>query len=1001
MRLCFLLYSTFTIQLLTFSQQPNFSFQKVEGLSQNTVFSICQDKQGFLWVATGDGLNRYDGQTFRSYKPSTKNEAGFITGRVIRNKIIEGHSNSLWLSTEAGLHNFRKKNNNFLYHVPFADSFRYANGSPYPIIEKEGVLWFGKSNAGILSLHIASGAYTLFPFPQDGNFNYYADEDVSLDRFGNIWFSRETGLYRFNIKSHTWQSYLLKIKLKEICIRGDELFIASEKGLLVFNIIDQSYFLVKTAGPASRIRAISAGPNNTIWIGDVLGGIYKFDPVVRGLTFFGNINSNSGNVFPVYELFFDRSEILWIGTDGMGLLKANVDPPDFFKFPSGNKPQDLFVKSIYEDNEGVIWLGTFGNSIILLNTKDQTSRPLDQYPFNAPDSKEYIVSFIREDLHKNLWVGFGHRIYVRKHNSSSFEEVKIPLTSNNDKLRITGMSPLDGKVFIKTTKGCFAFMEGEDKHFYSVPGDYSIGDFTFLHQVNKQQYISGYLEGGLHLYNFHPEGSWSHVKRLLKQIGIKCIYNDVSGNILWIGTDKGLVAYKHKNESFRIYSEQDGLNNSFVYGILESGGELWISTNGGLSKIKPGKLDPDSFPSIICKNYKSRDGLQADEFNTNAFLKGRDGTLYFGGIKGINWFVPKKIKAKKEIRNIAIVSFLVNDQPADTIAAEFIDTVVLPHTNNNVYIQFCGLEFSDPARVSYAFLLEGWDKSLIQSKVNEARYNNLPPGRYVFKVSASNEEITGLRNARSIVITILPPYWRTWWFYSLVFIFSAALLIWAFKVNANRKVKKERIKLKQQKEMYNERMRIAREMHDDIGAGLTQISLISTAAKLHAPEANKTGNELDAISNTARQLVDNLGEIIWALNPSYNNIDILLAHVREQISNLTEYADMHCHIEIAEDIPNSTMTNQQRRNILLVTKEVVHNAIKHCGGKNLYVKITHQKTRLHFNIEDDGKGFLPNEKHHGNGLKNIKHRIGEIGGVLELDSSPDAGCRYHYHFALG
>ena len=179
------------------------------------------------------------------------------------------------------------------------------------------------------------------------------------------------------------------------------------------------------------------------------------------------------------------------------------------------------------------------------------------------------------------------------------------------------------------------------------------------------------------------------------------------------------MLYNPKTDTYKIFSEEDGLGNSYIYGIIESGGELWLSTNGGLSNVKIIPKKENDFPGIICRNYKQKDGLQADEFNTGAFLKGRDGTLYFGGINGLTWFNPQSIQPEKKISRLAITQLTVNDTAADPlISPEYIRNLDLGHRQNNLFFQFRGLEYSNPAAIHYAYMLSGWDKDWIYSKTN-------------------------------------------------------------------------------------------------------------------------------------------------------------------------------------------------------------------------------------------------------------------------------------------
>lgn len=235
------------------------------------------------------------------------------------------------------------------------------------------------------------------------------------------------------------------------------------------------------------------------------------------------------------------------------------------------------------------------------------------------------------------------------------------------------------------------------------------------------------------------------------------------------------------------------------------------------------------------------------------------------------------------------------------------------------------------------------------------------------------------------------PFWMSWWFYSLLL---GVFLLCAFLVNSlirQRKLKNELKELEKDRALNLERQRISREMHDDIGAGLTQISLISNAAILRAKSGSDISNELSDIAGTSRQLVDNIGEIVWALNPQHGTLEILLAHLREQLINLLEYAMMKSHIRFPDTVPFTELDNQQKRNILLVVKEIVHNAVKHSHAENLWVHAVFERGTLLFDFRDDGTGFDPVTENKGNGLRNLRLRVSEINGSVIIDSAPGKG----------
>ncbi len=929
---------------------------------------------------------------------------GSITGRVIRNNIVEDESNRIWLSTESGLQYLDKKTNRFHFLVPFNDTLKYINGLLHPITQIKETFWFGKTTTGILSYNLHTKQYHLYPFPgaKKDPIKFLGDNGI-YDGNGNIWISQQTGLFCFNIITKKWAVFLKSGNLSlNSCISGEILYIVTADGIVLFNVKTYSFRLVKRRKPGANISCIAKDHSNNIWIGDLSGNIFKLSKDADSILYTGNINGTEGNIFPVYDLFFDASDILWIGTDGMGLLKADMQPPDFNIFPEKEKGEDVFVKSIYEDSRGIIWLGTFGHGILQLNKTTHAVSKLDALIFNKKEtSSADLISFIREDQFQNIWVGYGNKLYCRKRNSTLFNEIEILITGSRDRLKVTGMVAFKDQWIITTTLGNFRLAVTKVFDDIKLTPDPTPADFTFAHSIGMDKYILGYREGGLHLFTEH-KGIWQHKKLLINNTGFKCLYADSNRNLLWFGTDKGLMVFNQERETYKLFTEEDGLGNGFVYGILESGGELWLSTNGGICNVKVISKNNNDFPEIICRNYKQKDGLQADEFNSGAFLKDRDGMLYFAGINGVNWFDPKSINPDKKITRLAITQLLVNDSPADSaLSPEYTKNLVLNYSENNLYLQFRALEFSNPVSLSYAYKLSGWDKDWIYSKTNnEVRYNNLSPGDYIFYVKASNDDGVWMDEPYSVNISIHPPFWKKWWFYLLELFLVSGLIIWITRTITQMKLKKEIEKLERQKALSVERMRISQEMHDDIGAGLTQISLISESAKLHSLPGNNIKNELDDIASTSRQLVDNIGEIIWALNPQHDKLDILLAHLREQLHKLIEYAAITCNINFPDEIPVIELNNQQRRNILLVSKEIVHNSIKHSQGKTLSITVVLQNKELLFDISDDGIGFDAARMHNGNGLRNIRQRVNEIGGCIQIQSEPGTGSRFIYSFPL-
>lgn len=301
--------------------------------------------------------------------------------------------------------------------------------------------------------------------------------------------------------------------------------------------------------------------------------------------------------------------------------------------------------------------------------------------------------------------------------------------------------------------------------------------------------------------------------------------------------------------------------------------------------------------------------------------------------------------------------------------------------------------------MQYAYQLQGWDKDWIYSgTLNEARYNNIPAGNYTFKIKASSGGGVWNDKFYRVSIVIYPPFWQTWWFTLLVILIALTIILAFARYMYQSKLKQKILELEKHKALHKERQRISREMHDDIGAGLTQIVLMSESARMKSNIIDS--KELYDIADTSRMLVSNMSEIIWTLNSENKNLEQFLSYLRENLSKQFEYSGINYSVELPDGGNEILLRNEQMRNLLLITKETVNNAIKHSRAKNIFIRIFLLKDRLHIEIKDDGVGFSMQKKYSGNGFHNIRQRTAEIGGEINMESEEGKGSRFIFVFPI-
>jgi len=421
-----------------------------------------------------------------------------------------------------------------------------------------------------------------------------------------------------------------------------------------------------------------------------------------------------------------------------------------------------------------------------------------------------------------------------------------------------------------------------------------------------------------------------------------------------------------------------GMANSYIYGVLEDEQHnFWMSTNMGLCFFN--RRD-NTF-----QNYTAKDGLQSNEFNTQAFYKGPSGTIYFGGIKGFNWFNPKTIKTTATTNpGVAITAINIDDKAyVKNEAFAKNKTLSLPYDQNNLSFQFAALDFTKPQANKVKFILENWDKKWVTSVDKNVRYTHLLPGNYLLKVKAANSDGVWSTEER-LTIIVNAPFWKKTWFYIACGISFLAGIIYITYIVSQQKIKKRIRQLEKQHAIDAERNRISRDMHDEIGSGLTHIALLSELIQTQQKTDVAIKTDLGSISVAARKLVESMSEIIWALNPQNDSLENLLSYLREQMQQHFEPFELSLKIVFPDDVPPVKLSNEQRRNLYLVTKEALNNVMKHSRAQIVNLVLEIEMNQLIFRVCDDGVG-LPDtvSRPTGNGLKNMRKRMEDIGGTIE------------------
>ncbi len=398
-----------------------------------------------------------------------------------------------------------------------------------------------------------------------------------------------------------------------------------------------------------------------------------------------------------------------------------------------------------------------------------------------------------------------------------------------------------------------------------------------------------------------------------------------------------------------------------------------MSTNNGIFKFNK--------KNETFIQYDLADGLQSLEFSGGAYYKTHDGEMFFGGINGLNSFFPDSIKFNPNIPNIAITSTRILN---NKIKGEK-KNIVLNYNENFFSFEFAALNYASPEDNSYAFMLEGFDKNwhYTDSKQRVATYTNIAPGDYVFKVIGTNNDGIWNYDGVKMGITILPPFWQTWWFRAAIVIVLLYTIYFLSTLKIRNLLAIEKLKTK-----------LAADLHDNIGSGLTEISILSelTSRELKNTSENSSQN-LKSISETARTLVDNMGDIVWVVNPKRDSLHDLIIRLKDSYNEVLTYMGISMKTTNLDKLKNVKLPMEYRQNLFLIFKEGINNSIKHSKCNTIKLDVDLNGEILEMTLNDNGKGMDNNGRPSGNGLKNMERRALSIGGKLKWYSTLNKGTK--------
>lgn len=797
----------------------NIRFQRIaleQGLSQESVFAIYQDRQGYMWFGTQEGLNRYDGYSFKVYSHNDR-EPGSLANDIVYS-IAEDAEGQLWVGTAVGISIYDGATQSFSHFRHDASDEESISNNLVRVIFKDsnGTIWLGTDNG--LNKYIAeTNTFVRIDLDKEGSEDNSETVvwDITQDQIGNIWVGTDQkGLFRINLKSEQIEQFSItnegKFNLSSQRVRSlmadnaNRLWVGTyDQGIDRIDLTKMEINRFKSAKDDDNtlstnfVKDIYQDNSGTIWVSTDFGlNRYEEDDKSFYRVFHEENNRYTLADNKLSVLFQDRGGVFWVGSY-RGLSKWNTATANFEHYRVLSNPElslsNNSVNAFAEGNRNDVWVGTYAG----LNRLDLSTSRIESYTHDSemPNtiSSDRVMSLHFSDDDK-LWIGTRNKgmdlldVTTGKFSNYSYlEDVSNTISSN----AITSISNAGkNKLWITTFGGglnLFDTRSNKFTHFRADPNNPTSvsSDRIFIALPDSVGMVwLGTWGTGVNLFNPTTETA-IQIKHdpddpnSLSSNNIISILEDSRGNI-WIGTQgAGLNKLTEKDRlsgdfKFERISRHEGLPSNVVYGILEDGsGKLWLSTNRGISKYDP--LNK----SIV--NYDSSHGLQGNEFNIGASHKTSKGQFFFGGSDGATAFFPDLIKPNAHVPPVVLTNFLrLNESFSPIAAMKSTDAIQINYQDYLIAFEFAGLDFASPTNNQYSYKLEGFDEDWIEAgDLRRATYTNLPAGNYHFKVKASNNDGVWNEQGANLALTVLPAPWYSWWAYlgyTLIALLAVAML---------------------------------------------------------------------------------------------------------------------------------------------------------------------------------------------------------------------------------
>lgn len=982
--------------------QLNFrSWQREQGMPHSPIRALAQTANGYLWIGSDDGVSRFDGMRFASVALPQ----GLQTGSV--RTLLGDSRGALWIGTAS---NGLVRCENGLFSIVTTRQGLGSDSITALAEDTRGRIWIGTENGLAIwndGRMVSLGSNAIFErkpivaFSKDTNGTTF----VGVAGTGVFEFKNEKWIELFDPSTNT----LLQDAHCLLADRNGRLWIGAGNGFVLCRDGEQwRRFRVPRHSPRSYVTAFAEESDGTIWAGSAGEGLFQF----RG----GRLTTSSAGSgladSVIASLLVDSEGKLWVGTEsGLNRLQHR----DIFVFSQNEGLGYGAVRGLAEVAPGVIWAIKPNDG--LYRWEGGTFNRLTAAGL-SPRDPELGAMLVARD--RSCWVACRDGLLHFKDPQAVADESRLFPLANFSIISLAEDS--QGNIWSGTREGkLWKLMEGRWNHLKDFSQSNAV---TSILPTAEGSIWIGTDGGGLYRLK---DGNWFHFDKHngLPNDSIRTLYLG-SRNILWVGTANGGLSRWH-NGTFMTFTSQDGLPDDAILQIVEDGtGRLWVGGNRGIAYVNKQDLDElaDGRNSTLYPHiYGKSDGMLSEECSSGFFPAGfrtKSGLVWFSTLKGAVVVDPRRLPAAAPppvamlegvlVDGKLISGFGVWDMDAPAGEGRRSPVLRIPPGRHSVEFQYTGPSFDRPEQTHFRYQLKGLDTGWFDAGPRRtAPYSYVPPGEYHFQVVAGNDEGTWSTAGASITLVVARHFWQMWWVIAASAVGVLAFVGGGVRIVEKRKLQRRLKRLEQERALERERTRIAQDLHDEMGAKLCRISFLSEHARRGGPAPGELEHQIASISDTAREVLHSLDEIVWAVNPQNDTLEHVASYLGQYAHDYFQLTGIECEVDLPAQLPVHSVSSQARHHLFLAVHEAFTNILKHSSATRSKVIIACSDSEFKISIADNGSGIdgsstkTAGERSAsatGNGLINMRQRMADIGGNCQIESKADGGTRIQFIFPL-